>query len=253
MKKRVAVVDNLKSMRFSSASLEALVTCDSISGKRMFVGEGSRPNSLTWIMTLNGVSFATDFAQRSVIIKLKRPAYSGSWQDAVEEFIDQHRDEIIADCIGFLQAPPGYELTRYTRWANWERDVLSRLPDPAEAQRVIAERQGEADAEGEETVAFEDYVRDKLIEATYSPDSERIFIPSKIAAALLSEVMAERYGIGKASRIIRQRIREGGLPNITENDCKTYGRGFIWVGPKCTPETPISRDLEVRSENRKSF
>ena len=59
--------------------------------------------SLTWILTLNGVSFATDWAQRSVIIKLRKPDYSGDWKDDTEAFIDQHRDEIVADVMGFLQ------------------------------------------------------------------------------------------------------------------------------------------------------
>eukprot|EP00913_Durusdinium_trenchii_P008855 g8321.t1 len=189
--KRVAVVDNLKSMRFSSAGLEALVTADIISGKRMYVGEASRPNNLAWLITLNGVSFATDFAQRSAIIKLKRPQYSGNWNDDVEAFIDANRQAIIADAIGFLQQPCVYEFARFTRWGNWERDVLSRLPDPAEAQRVITERQGEADAEGEESESFEDAICEHLRDASYSPDRDRVFIPSKLAAEWLSEVTGD--------------------------------------------------------------
>ena len=68
--KRVALLDNVKSMRFSWAELEKLVTVPTISGKQMFVGEADRPNLLTWFLTLNGPSLADDMAQRSVIIKL---------------------------------------------------------------------------------------------------------------------------------------------------------------------------------------
>ena len=244
--KRVAVIDNLKSMRFSSAGLEALVTADVISGKRMYVGEASRPNNLCWITTLNGVSFATDWAQRSIIINLMRPKYSGNWKDETEAFIDANREAIIADCIGFLQQPADYELAEFTRWGNWERDVLSRLPDPGEAQRVITERQAEADAEGEETSAFEDAVREKLREATYSPSADRVFLPSKLVAEWLNEITGERYGTTKASRYVRQRIREGGLRCIQELERNDLGRGFVWSGTKADADENIQTDLEDR-------
>lgn len=246
--KRVANIDNLKSMRFSSAALESLVTQDNISGKRMYVGEASRPNNLTWITTLNGVSFATDWAQRSVIIKLQKPTYSGTWQDDVEAFIDANRAEIIADAIGFLQRPARHTLERYSRWGNWERDILSRLPEPADAQAVILDRQREADAEGEETGTFEDHVAEKLQEAHFDIKTDRVLIPSKLAAAWLSEVTGERYGTTKASRYIRQRIRDGGLKRLTENACKSYARGFVWNGIECEMDAAVKTDIEVRSQ-----
>ncbi len=47
--KRVALLDNIKKSRFSWAELESLITIDTISGKRMYVGEASRPNRLSWV------------------------------------------------------------------------------------------------------------------------------------------------------------------------------------------------------------
>ena len=46
--KRMAVIDNVKSLRLSWAEFEAIVTSPVISGKQLYVGEGQRPNLLTW-------------------------------------------------------------------------------------------------------------------------------------------------------------------------------------------------------------
>ena len=40
---RIALIHNVKSLRFSWAELEALITAPVISGKQMYVGEASRP------------------------------------------------------------------------------------------------------------------------------------------------------------------------------------------------------------------
>src|SRR5262249_29898703 len=54
--RRVALIDNIKSTRFSWDDLENLITANVLSGHRYFVGEGRRQNNLTWLMTLNGAS-----------------------------------------------------------------------------------------------------------------------------------------------------------------------------------------------------
>lgn len=77
--KRVGLFDNVKTMRLSWAELESMITSPIISGRQLFVGEGQRPNLLTWFITLNGVSMATDMAQRSVIIKVIKGKNDGPW------------------------------------------------------------------------------------------------------------------------------------------------------------------------------
>ena len=54
--RRVALLDNVKTLRFSWADLEALITADVISGRALYVGEGRRPNTLVWLITLNRAS-----------------------------------------------------------------------------------------------------------------------------------------------------------------------------------------------------
>ncbi len=103
----------MKSHRFSWAELEALITASIISGKRMYVGEGRRPNMLTWFITLNGASLSTDMAQRCVIIKVGEPARTGTWEEDATRFVEENRLRIVADCIAFLQLEVSTELPTY--------------------------------------------------------------------------------------------------------------------------------------------
>ncbi|HEX6987702.1 MAG TPA: hypothetical protein VF170_20145, partial [Planctomycetaceae bacterium] len=49
--KRLVLLDNVKSQRFSSADLEGLVTAPVLSGHRMYAGGGRRPNLVTFCVT----------------------------------------------------------------------------------------------------------------------------------------------------------------------------------------------------------
>ena len=95
--KRVVLLDNVKSFKFSWAELESLITAPTISGRKLYIGEGQRPNNITFILTLNGVSLSTDLAQRCVIVKLKKPDFSGDWEESTRRFIAKHRHEIVSE------------------------------------------------------------------------------------------------------------------------------------------------------------
>jgi hypothetical protein len=94
---RLARIDNIKTYRFSWADLEGLITSPVISGHRLYHGEGRRPNTLTWALTLNGASLSKDMAKRVIVVKLKRPAYSPAWEDNVRAYIEQYRWHILND------------------------------------------------------------------------------------------------------------------------------------------------------------
>jgi hypothetical protein len=100
---RMARIDNLKTHRFSWGDLEGLITAPIISGHRLYRGEGRRPNTLTWAITLNGASLSTDMAQRSVIIHVQRPAYSENWEASTRQFIETNRWQINSDAISEIR------------------------------------------------------------------------------------------------------------------------------------------------------
>jgi hypothetical protein len=243
---RLALLDNAKTMNFSWAEFEALITTTHISGKRLYVGEARRPNNLTYFITLNGASLSTDIAQRCCIIKLAKPIYSGSWEDDTMALIDDLREDIIADALGFLQSP-AQTLERCSRWGAWEREIIARTPEPTEAQAVIRERQQVADVDKEESQIIEDHFRTQLIDYQYDVETEKIFIPSKIVNRWFSDATNEKPSAIKVSKMLRQKINEGGFSCI--QDCgRSYGRGFVWVGLQWDCESPTLTDLGHRIE-----
>ncbi len=241
--KRVVWLDNVKSHRLSWAELESLITTPTISGKRLYVGEGQRPNTLTFILTMNGVSLSTDMAQRSVIIKLRRPDYSGTWAEETRNFIEQYRHELVADVLGFLRSLVT-ALPKHTRWGDWERDILARLPEPSEAQAVIRERQVGVDVDGEESALIEEFFSKQLTSFGYDTKTDRVFIPSRVAAHWFGWATDERMTVAKASRTLKQRITEGQLGRLMECGRRDIGRGFEFWGDDATGETYLKRDLE---------
>lgn len=101
---RLARIDNIKTYRFSWADLEGLITSPIISGHRMYKGEGRRPNTLTWALTLNGASLSKDMAKRVIVVELKRPNYSSNWEENVRQFIADYRWHILSDIQVLLES-----------------------------------------------------------------------------------------------------------------------------------------------------
>lgn len=245
MNKRVAIIDNIKSLRFSWAEFEALVTAPVISGKRMYVGEGQRPGTLTFILTINGLSFSKDISQRALIIKLGAPRRSGTWSEDASEFIRLNRDKLIADCIEFLQRDAAV-LERHTRWSDWETAILSRLPDPDLAQRVVMDRQQLADADDDESGLIQEGIENELRKIGYYPHEEKVFLPSKIVVEWISDITKERGSTASISRRLKQWITEGTVTQIRVNRCNAWGRGFIWES--ATSNGNVLTDIEARIE-----
>jgi hypothetical protein len=244
--KRVALVDNIKSLRLSWAEFEGLVTAPFISGWRNYVGEATRPNVILWCLTMNGASMSCDMAQRSVPIKLKRPQRSASWEEETVRLIVDHRDEIIRDIIGRLRQEP-FQFAKFSRWASWERDVLSRVDDPAEAQRVIAERQGEFDVEDEEASIIEDFVAEQLGRLDYRADTDTVFLPADVMCRWFNLATGEKKATVAVSRTLNQMTNEGKLKHIVRSDGRTNGRGFVWVGGDT--RTAMAVDITQRISN----
>ena len=246
--KRVALLDNVKSLKFSWAELEALITAATISGKQMFVGESDRPNTLLYVLTLNGASLSTDMAQRAVIIKIRKPAHSGTWEEETRAYIDARRAAIVSDLIGFLRRPPA-QLQKFTRWGMWERSVLARLPEPEEAQALILERQGTADVEAEESEIIEDFFAGQLAALGYH-DVDRVHVPSATATRWFNWASNQNATVTAVSRMLTQMATEGKLRRLSVNKCRTHGRGFVWA--TADVDGSIWTDLQKRIADQKA-
>jgi hypothetical protein len=244
--KRVCLVDNVKTTKFSWAELEALITTPVISGKRMFVGEWQRPNTLTWCVTINGVNLSTDLAQRSIIIKLDKANYSGSWKDETYAFIDSNRDALLADIAAFFEGDR-WQFGKASRWGAWERDVLSRLPEPGDAQALILERQAECDADGDDGAMIDDHFAERLRELGYCPDTIQVRIPVKTVAFWFNEANGEPMRTAAVTGRIKQMSTEGQVKRLSIDKSNRHGRSFIYTGPAADIlNSPIHNDLNAR-------
>jgi len=247
--KRVAILDNVKSNNFGWAEFEAMVTAPTVSGHKLFIGESSRPNNLTWFITLNGASLSKDIAQRCVIVKLAKPKRSGTWAEDTQQFIVDNQMAIIADCIGFLRSERS-PLANHTRWASWERAVLERLPEPGEAQKVILERQKAADVGNHESDLIEDYFARQLQSLGYDIEAQEVFIPSAIVTEWFIEATNEKHvkSTGVSVRL-NQSINEGTISRLRKNKCNSWGRGFVWSGKDVYANQSVNTDIESRINN----
>ena len=249
LEKRVAILDNVKTSKISSGDIEALVTANEISGKRMYVGESSRPNTLTWFITVNGASLSKDMAQRSIPICLARPSYSGDWDKDVLEFAGTHRQEIIADILGALREPRT-KLAKYTRWAYWESEVLERLPFPDEIQPAYLSRQEMVDTDREEALVVWDHFRDALHDLGYDVAAHKVFIPSKVAVRWATDATNRPFTATSCAQFLDQMIAESAIRNLIRNKSNTYGRGYVWHGDESTDDN-IRTDIDERIQKLK--
>ncbi|MDA0283741.1 MAG: hypothetical protein O3B86_10340 [Planctomycetota bacterium] len=250
---RVVLADNLKSHRLSWAEFESLITATTISGHRMYSGEGSRPNTLTYILTLNGAALSRDMAQRAVVIKLDRSEKSGDWQTLLDKHIDENRDAILADLAAFLRAAPT-QLATYSRWGQWDAAILAKLPEPSDAQKLIEERQAAVDVDAEEGLDVEDYFAKQLRELLYSPEKDVVFLPSKVAVTWLGEMTGERRPANTASKKLTQMIKENLTSRLELCPGRALGRGFRWRGADSEQgqamKTDVEHQIEIRSIGR---
>lgn len=276
MQKRTAILDNVKSSKFSWADWEAILTARVISGSRNFAGEAERPNILTWFITANGASLSTDIADRAFSIRLAKPHYGGDWNAAVERHLSEHRDDIIREIIQVLWGHASEQTAEEggTRWSSWVRGVLEParrwlssvsqdVPDLATVMKSLSERRSDLDVETEESSIVLEYFSERLAELEYSLLHDVVFIPSQIAARWVAGALGEKLSVTSASRRLRQLIEEGRFPDKsptgvsqwyidTRRAAGTGLRGFAWVAPD--PRGPICHyDLtdSVKGEFRK--
>ena len=248
--KRILLLDNIKTPKFSWAELEGLLTAAEVSGKRMYSGEGSRPNLLTTLMTLNGASLSTDMAQRTVEIKLQEPDYNTSWEERLFGFIESHRPTIIGDLAGLLRRPQREPQQKF-RWATWQREVLARVESPNECLDLVLTRQGEVDVEQEEGDALEEYFAGQLESLDYDTDRDDVFIPTGTATDWYNRALKEHAKTVGASRAIRQMHDEKKIWRIVPYRLDK-ARGCRWVGEHAAGGDVTHYDLMARIAKKKS-
>ena len=230
---RILRIDNVKSLKFSWAELESLITSPEVSGRALYRGNGRRPNTLMVCLTVNGASLSRDMAQRVVTIVLARPKFRPGWEREVRDYAREHRWSIIAECLEILRRETR-EVSARTRWSDWEVGVLSKVAEDFDAcQGRIVERQEETDADETEASEVRDFFAEQLRIRRHWPEEAHVLIPSLAAAEWLSLAVRKQYATPQASAHLGMLgIQE--LMKSRKNDL----RGWIWKGQKSTAPQP---------------
>jgi hypothetical protein len=233
--KRALLIDNLKTTRFSNEIYESMVTASEVNGHHMYKGLGSRPNYLTWFVTVNGAAASKDIAQRSVVIKLGRPTYHRDWAAQTLALIDGRRNDLLAD-IAWLFAQPPMPISQVDRWGPWTVEVLGRVGRPSGLLvATIGARRQEIDADDQEATLVIDHIGACIRSVGFNPDVFRIWIPSLQLIAWIQRLRPDM----KASQVSHLLGRLGQRLSYSRTG---RARGYVWTGPHAGPEGPI-RDI----------
>lgn len=226
--KRVCLIDNLKSLRFSDAGLEALITAKSISGRVLFVGEGARPNTIVWTVTANDASLSTDLADRAIPIRVLKPTYTPEWREDIDKYINEHRWKIFADCIVELRKPSGFPegFSNYSRWAPWEKAVLSKCCDPVNLIAEIARRQSKVNDDHDVAAELVDLIREVLSKKGFDPNEDTVLIPSSVIAEEIVKPFHAEKAKFRASAV--KWLYQMKLSRISKYDAEVPYRGAMW-------------------------
>jgi hypothetical protein len=228
--KRIVRVDNVK-RQAGSGLVENLITSDDISGKRLFHGEASRPNTMCWIITANGLRMSRDMSERSFVLRLRRltdAEKSGAWRQDVLNLIDTKRDYILADIGAILTAEAAYDVKVPDRWSEFVQGVLSRCFSTrdalAEAVRVNQVRRNSHDDDLEEALSIQEAIDAFLVGKPSNfitgPDmvnivNEALNLSYKLSACKVKHTLKEHLEAGRLTRIEEHRSAAARGWNIT--------------------------------------
>jgi len=217
--KRVVRIDNIKSS-YNSSLIEGLITSPIISGYRLYHGEASRPNTLTFVLTGNVLRFSRDISERSFIIQLARPVYKAEWEDNLYTYLTDYHDFILADIVAELRKP-GAAYSMQDRYAEWIKNVLARSGGDTDA--VVGQnqkRRNECDEELEDATVIMEAIDEHVSQFrnTHAPlagdDEQVLFITSTSMVEIIREALKEKLNAKAVKCRLEQHVQAGRLPRV---------------------------------------
>ncbi|MHB9024028.1 MAG: phage NrS-1 polymerase family protein [Armatimonadota bacterium] len=217
--KRIVRFDNIKGY-FESDVLEALITMREISGHALYIGEASRPNTLTYLLTGNNMMLSRDMADRCYFIHLTQARYDPDWDANHQWLLDHHAHDIRVDIQAALRQPPRTRcITKRDRWPSYGQDILARCTDDPDyvIQRTINRRM-----QYDETLADEQHLYDVVHHAMTTAAYEHrdyagkawLFIASSSFADAYNDYMNTRETTKAISSKVKAHINAGRLPGV---------------------------------------
>lgn len=226
---RCVILDNVKSLG-TSEELEGLITSPAINGHRLYHGDASRPNDLTYSITANGITLTRDMAERAVLIQLGKPDTTDfmTWRD---DFLAEHRLAVVADLLAILQREHRGEINKPNRdrWGAWQDGVLRRIDAPDQLAREIKARRHGIDGDAEDWAEVEGVVID-LIHAVGADAAGAVFVPSAAIASRLGKVSGQHFTCKGVATHLAKFAGVGDAWRLVKNPSNKAGRGYVWRG-----------------------
>jgi hypothetical protein len=225
--RRVVRADNLKGL-VSDPTLEGLITATTISGHRLYAGEATRPNTLTYILTGNAIQLSRDLVERSFVIRLSKPDPKAEWRENLMGYVADHRDQILADIVAELRRP-ALPLDTPDRWLSWCAGVLARCTDDPGRLAVAIEqnqsRRDDADEDIEEATTIMDAI-DRHCEVTTFDHNGHTFVMGRRMVEVVNEALGVSFSSRRVTMMLNGHIDADRLPRLYR-ERRSNGRGFV--------------------------
>ena len=241
-RERMILLDNLKDT-LDSGTIESWVTAPEITSRALYSNPTTQPGTLTWVITTNSADVSTDFAQRAVIIKLGKPDLAFDFMAWAREFVDEHREGLIAECLSVLRGEDMVTLSDAAcdRWQSWQRGVMSKVTDdPDTLAGVIAERRGAVDGEAELASTLAHRLRVRLTLAGHDPDTACVIIPTDTLREVWKDLSGNRHvSHRKMWTQVKPLLLSAPLAGCEQGRTRLT-RGLIWRGAHADVDDPVA-------------
>jgi hypothetical protein len=239
---RLVLMDNVKVALFHWDELEILITAKTISGRKLYEGEGRRPNSLVYVLTSNDTRVGRDMAERVRVIRLMKPTYTAEWESNLFSYLENFRWGIIQD-IAAEFAKSAQNVAEPTRWAAWDKEVLGRVGNPDACQDLIKKRLDDLNDSETEVEYVRDHIMEQLKLHEYRPGRDVFFVVPSIMVPWIQTVTGKKLSHNAAMRYLYTLKIPG-----TANYKLKHERGCLWWVGRESPDGVDPRVLRLRKE-----
>lgn len=230
---RCVLIDNIKST-LNRSGLESAITAQRIDGHKMYAGQATRVNNLTWIFTSNSPSLSNDLTERSVIINIGSKRHADRHEQWWQHFLKHKRAQCIADALAVLERGTVCEIPEAVRdrWAPWQEAVLQCIEGGDELASSIREArpavdQDLRDAEGIRSVLYA--IADRC--GANMTTGRMLVKKSNLTEWLVAEgIFDNRISVKRATLVIRALCTMEPLKELSEPEGHGSARSWLWVG-----------------------
>ncbi|MEI7686804.1 MAG: hypothetical protein WCL32_17430 [Planctomycetota bacterium] len=130
----------------------------------------------------------------------------------------------------------------YSRWAMFERDVLTKVGDADKCMALVAERQQQVDDDANEAELVASFIRMRIREDGHNPESCCFFFTTGEITGWVQDATGSKLPINKTTPYLRTLA-------ITElrYSARGSGPGWVWQGKKAKANATALRYSKLRS------